>query len=82
MKLFGSTKKLIDITKNGEKEPSLEVVEVILVQCNQQKSKVLYIFMPNRSYAYFVNVESSNIVFLKTYNTGFDEIIITVRNRR
>ena len=31
MKLFGSTKKLIDKTKNGEKVPSLEVVEVVLV---------------------------------------------------
>ena len=30
MKLFGSTKKLIDKPKNGEKFPSLEVVEVIL----------------------------------------------------
>ena len=34
MKLFGSTKKLIDKTKNGEKVPSLEVLEVVLVQCN------------------------------------------------
>ena len=34
MKLFGSTKKLIDKTKNREKVPSLEVVEVVLVQCN------------------------------------------------
>ena len=34
MKLFGSTKKLIDKTKNWEKVPSLEVVEVVLVQCN------------------------------------------------
>ena len=32
MKLFGSTKKLIDKIKNGEKVPSLEVVEVVLVQ--------------------------------------------------
>ena len=32
--LFGSTKKLIDKTKNGKNLPSLEVVEVILVQCN------------------------------------------------
>ena len=31
MKLFGSTKKVIDKTKNGEKEPSLEVVGVVLV---------------------------------------------------
>ena len=59
LKLFGSTKKLIDETKNGE---SLEVVEVILVQCNlldnqyQQKSEVLYTFAPNKSYAYLLNI--------------------------
>ena len=34
MKLFGSTKKVIDKTKNGEKVLNLEVVEVVLVQCN------------------------------------------------
>ena len=31
MKLFGSIKKLIGKTKNGEKVTSLEVVEVVLV---------------------------------------------------
>ena len=78
MKLFGSTKKLIDKTKNGEKVPSLEVVEVVLVQCNlvdnqyQQKSEVLYFFVLYL-YAYLLNVEPSNLVFLKTYNTEFDE---------
>ena len=34
MKLFGSTKKLIDKTKNEEKVPTLEVVELFLVQFN------------------------------------------------
>ena len=34
IKLFGGTKKLIDKTKNGDKVPGLEVVEVVLVQCN------------------------------------------------
>ena len=74
-KLFGSTKKLIDKTKNGEKRPSLEVVVADLVQCNlednqyQQKSEVLYTFTPNKSYAYLLNVEPSNLVFSKTYNT-------------
>ena len=29
------------------------------------------------SYVYLLNVESSNLLFLKTYNTEFDEIIIT-----
>ena len=62
--------------------PTLEVVEVVLVQRNladnqyQQKSEVLYTFTPNKFYAYLLNVEPSNLVFLKTYNTGFDEIII------
>ena len=47
MKLFGSTKNLIDKTKSEENIPSLEVVEVVLVQCNwadnqyQQNSEVL-----------------------------------------
>ena len=62
MKLFSTTKKLIDKTKNGEKVLSLEVVEVVLVRCkfvdNQylQKSEVLYTFTPNKSYAYLLNV--------------------------
>ena len=72
MKLFGRTKKL-----------SLEVVEVVLVQYNlvdnqyQQTPEVLYTFTPNKSYAYLLNVEPSNLVFLKTYNSEFDETIIT-----
>ena len=75
--------KRIDKTKNGEKVPSLEVAEVVLVQCNlvnneyQLKFKVLCSFMPSKSYAYWLNVEPSNLVFLKTYHTVLDEIIIT-----
>ena len=51
---------------------SLEVVEVVLVQCNlvdnqyQQKSEALHTLMPNKSYAYLLNVEPSNLMFLKT----------------
>ena len=69
MKCFGSTKKLIDKRKNRENVPSLEVIEVVLFQCHladyqyQQKSEVLYTFTPNKSYAYLLNVEPSNLVF-------------------
>ena len=69
--------------KNEEKVSSLEVVDLVLVQCNlvdnqyQQKSEVLYNCTPNKSYAYLLNVEPSYLVFLKIYNTEFDEIIIT-----
>ena len=50
MKLFDSTKKLIDKIKNGEYVQSVAVVEVVLVQCNladnqyQEKFEVLYNF--------------------------------------
>ena len=56
MKLFDGTKKLKDRVKNEENVRSLEVVEVVLVQCNlvdnqyQQKSEVLGTFTPNKSY--------------------------------
>ena len=80
MTLFGSTKKLADKTKNG-------VAEVISIRYNlvdnqyQQQSDVLYTFTPNKSYAKLLNLEPSNLVFLKTYNTEFGEIIITLTDQ-
>ena len=62
---------------------SLEVLEVVFAKYTlvnnqyQQKFEVLYAFMSKKSYAYLLNVESNNLVFLKTYNTEFDETIIT-----
>ena len=40
--------------------------------------------MANKFYVYLLNNEPSNLVFLKTYNTEFDEIIIkfTYKNDR
>ena len=43
----------------------------------QQKSEVLYTFTTNTFYAYLLNVAPSKLVFFKTYNTEFDDIIIT-----
>ena len=64
--------KSINKTKKGE---NVKAFEVILVQCylvdnqHQQNSKVLYTFIPNKSYAYLLNIEPSNLMFLKNYNT-------------
>ena len=50
-------------------EKEYQLVELFSVQCNlvdnqyQQKSEVLYNFTPNKSYAYFLNVEASNLLF-------------------
>ena len=77
IKLFCSTKILIDKTKNVENVLSLEVVEVILVQCNlvdnqyQQKSEVLYTFMPNKYYSYMLNVEPSSLVCVCVFFFNF-----------
>ena len=51
LRLFGSTKKLIDKTENRENVPSLEAVEIVLAQYSleyneyQQKSEVIYSFI-------------------------------------
>ena len=37
---------------------------------------MLCTFTPNKCYAYLLNVEPSNLLLWKTYNTDFDEIII------
>ena len=99
MKLFDTTQKIIGKTSNGAYVPGLEAVEVFLLQCSladnqyQQNSEVLYAFIPNKCYGYLLNVEPSNLVLLKTYNTKVDDITIiyslriyrskcyTVRNR-
>ena len=58
--------------KHGYKKnvPSLEVVEVFLVQCNlvddkyQQNYQVLHVSACNKYYAYELNLEASNLVIL------------------
>ena len=57
MKLLGSSKSKITKDENGEDVPNLEVVEVVLVHCNlvnndyQQESRILYTFVPNKTFS-------------------------------
>ena len=87
VKLFANKKTQQTRPKTGENVPSIEIVEVVLVQYNlvdnqyQQKSEVLYTFTPNKSYIYLLNFEPSNLAFLKAYNTEFDEIIINIMDQ-
>ena len=72
MKLFGSSKILINQNNNGDNVLSLEVVEVVSVQWNlvdnqcQQKSDEWYTFTSNKSYVYLPIVEPSDLVFFET----------------
>ena len=61
--------------------PHLEITEVVLVQCNivnndyQQDSRVLYTFVPNKSFGSLQEISPANHIFLKTFNSEYDEII-------
>ena len=82
MKILGSTKNKITKDKNGENLPHLEITEVVLVHCNmvnnnyQQDSRVLYNFVPNKSFGNLLDISPSNHIFLKTFNSEYDEIIV------
>ena len=82
MKLFGSSESKITKDKNGENVPRLEVVELVLVHCNlvnndyQHDSRVLYAFVPNKTFGSLLEISPTNHVFLKTFNSEFQEIKI------
>ena len=82
MKLLGSTENKIAKDKNGENVPHLEITEVVLVHCNivnndyQQDSGVLYTFVPNKLFGSLLEISPTNYIFLKTFNSEYDEIIV------
>ena len=80
MKLLGNTKSKITKDKNGENAPNLEIIEVVLVHCNivinnyQQKSRVLYTVVPNKSFGQLLDISSKNFIFLKIFDSEFSYI--------
>ena len=69
MKLLGSTKSKITKDENGENPPHLEITEGVLIHCNivkdvyQQDLRVLYIFVPNKSFSQLLNISPKNFIF-------------------
>ena len=82
MKLLGSTENKITKDKNGENVPHLEITEAVLVHCDivnndyQQDSRVLYTFVPNKPFGSLLEISPTNHIFLKTFNSEYDEIIV------
>ena len=80
MKLLGNTKSKITKNKNGENVPYLEITEVVLMHCNivnnsyQQKSRVLYTFVLNKSFGQSLNISPQNFIILKTFDSEFSYI--------
>ena len=75
MELLGSTKNKITKGENGENVPHLEITELVLILWNiansdyQLDSRVLYIFIRNKSFGQFLNISTNNFTYLKTFNS-------------
>ena len=86
MKLLGSPKNKINKDKSGQNVPHLEITEVVLVHCNivnndyQQDSRVLYTFVPNKQFDSLLEISPTNHIFLKTFNSEFQEVWFTDQN--
>ena len=63
-----------------ENAPHFEITEIVLVHCNivnndyQQVSRVLYTFIPNKSFGSLLEVSPSNHIFLKSLRSEFQVI--------
>ena len=73
MKLLGNSKSKITKHENGENVSNLEIAEVVLLHCNfvnniyQQNLRVLYTFIPNKSFGQLLDISPKNVIFLKTW---------------
>ena len=80
MKLLGSSENKITKYNNDESVFHLGITEVVLVNCNivnndyQQDSRVLYTFVPNKQFGNLLETTPRNHIFLKTFNSEFQEI--------
>ena len=82
MKLLGSTKSKITKDNNSENMPHLKIVELVLGHCNlvnndyQQDSRILYKFVLKKPFGSLLEIPLTNHIFLKTFNSEFQEINI------
>ena len=77
MELLSSTKSKIIKVENGENLPHLEITEVVLVYCNvvsndyQHDLRVLYTFVPNKSFGQLLDMSPKNFIFKRAFNSEF-----------
>ena len=88
MKLLGSSVSKINEDKNGENVPHLKIVGLVLVHCNivnndsQQDSMIFYTFGPNKTFRSLLEISPPNHVFLKMFNSEFQEIKIWLLDQK
>ena len=87
MKLLGSTKIKINKNENDENMSHLEITEVALIHFSivknsyHQNSRVLYTFVPNKSFSQLLNISPKNFISLKTFHSEFSNIKVWFTNQ-
>ena len=49
---------------------------------NQQYSRVLYTFVPNKAFGSLLEISPTNHIFLKTFNSEYDEIKVWLTDQK
>ena len=84
MKLFGSTENKITKDKNLESVAHLEIIEEVLVHCDivnhdyQKDSRVSYKLVPNKTFGSLLEISPTNHIFLKTFNSEYDDMMNSI----
>ena len=67
--------------------PYLERIEAILIHCNvvnnsyQKTSRVLYTFVPNKSFGQLLHISPENVIFFKSFDSEFLYIEVWFTNQ-
>ena len=68
-RLLWSNKSKINKDTNGENVLNIEITELVLVHCsfvnNQQDSRVLYSFIPNKSFDQLLDISVKTFIFFR-----------------
>ena len=73
--------------KHGQIVPYVEITELVLIHCNVvnnsylQNSRVVYTFVPNKSFGQLLDISSKNFIFLKTFDSEFSYIEVQFKDQ-
>ena len=64
MKILGSSKNNVTKNENGENVPHLEIMKAFNNDY-QQDSRILYTFVPDKSFGQLLDISPKNLYFIK-----------------
>ena len=73
--------------KHGQIVSYVEITELVLIHCNVvnnsylQNSRVVYTFVPNKSFSQLLDISSKNFIFLKTFDSEFSYIEVQFKDQ-